>query len=99
MPLMIRQIDMHDAVGGHLALDALARVVPAATVVAVLAACGATGRRTRKLPGLVTLFFCIAMNLYTGDCLGHVFRQLVLGLRWMRQNSDVGDWQGQVWAA
>ncbi len=83
MTLMIRQIAAHDPLGDHLALEALARVVPASTVVGVLAECGAAGRRTRKLPGLVTIFFCIAMNLYTGDCLGHVFRQLVLGLRWL----------------
>ncbi len=80
---MIRQIAADDPLGHHLALDALARVVPAATVAAVLAECGATGRRTRKLPGLVTVFFCIAMNLHADDCLAHVFRQLVLGLRWV----------------
>ena len=83
MALMIRQIDAHDSVGRHLALEARASVIPPATVVGVLAECRAAGRRTRELPGLVTLFFCIAMNLYAGDCLGHVFRQLVLGLRWL----------------
>jgi hypothetical protein len=83
MALMIRQIAAHDTLSRHLALDALARVVPSATVAEVLAECGAAGRRTRKLPGSVTLFFCIAMNLYAGDCLGHVFRQLIAGLRWL----------------
>jgi len=83
MAWMIRQIAAQDTPGRHLALDALARVVPSATVAAVLAECGATGRRTRKLPGLVTVFFCIAMNLHADDCLGHVFRQLVAGLRWL----------------
>jgi hypothetical protein len=80
--LILRQIAAHDHLSEHLALESRARVVPAATVAGVLAACGAAGRRTRTLPGLVTVFFCIAMNLHTGDCLEHVFRQLVLGLRW-----------------
>jgi Insertion element 4 transposase N-terminal/Transposase DDE domain len=83
MALMIRRIAAQDTLDTHLALDALARVIPAATVAAVLAECGAAGRRTRKLPGLVTVFFCIAMNLPAGDCLAHAFRQLVLGLRWL----------------
>jgi len=82
MALMLRQLAARDTVGAHLALEALARVVPTATAEAVLAACGATGRRTRTLPGLVTVFFCIAMNLHPGDGLAHVFRQLVLGWRW-----------------
>ncbi len=63
----------------HLALDALARAVPIATVVAVLAERGATERRTRTPPGLITIFFCIAMDLHAGDCRTHVFRQLALG--------------------
>ncbi len=83
MTLMIRQIAAHDPLSDHLALNALARVVPAATVAAVLAECGATGRRTRKLPGLVTVFYRSAMNLHAGDCLAHVFRHLVRGLRWL----------------
>ncbi len=83
MALMLRQIAEGDHLGSHLALDALARVVPAATVAAVLEECGAAGQRVRKLPGLVTLFYCIAMNLHAGDCLTHAFRQLALGLRWL----------------
>lgn len=83
MALLIRQIAEHDALSSHLALDALARVFPAATAAAILAECGATGRRTRKLPGLVTIFFCIALGLHADACLAHVFRQLIGGLRWL----------------
>jgi hypothetical protein len=83
MALMIRQIADHDPLGGHLGLDALARVLPPASVAAVLEECGATEKRTRKLPAFVTLLFCIAMNLHADDCLPHVFRRLVSGLRWL----------------
>jgi len=79
MALMLRQVAAHATLNRHLALDALARAVPIATVVAVLAERGATERRTRTPPGLITIFFCIAMNLHAGDCRTHVFRQLALG--------------------
>ena len=83
MPLMIRQIAAEDTLDRHLCLDALARVLPRATVAAVLEECGATEVRSRKLPASVTLLFCIAMNLYAADGLAHVFRRMVAGLRWL----------------
>ena len=83
MALMIRQIAERDPLDTHLCLDALAQVFPPATVATVLAECRATEERTRKLPALVTLVFCIAMNLYAADDLAHVFRRLVAGLRWL----------------
>src|SRR5947199_237565 len=51
MALMIRQIAEDDPLDAHLALDALARVVPAATVAAVLAECGAAGLRVMAVDG------------------------------------------------
>jgi len=82
MALMIRQITARDTLDAHLCLETPAQVLPPATMAAVLAECGATGVRSRKLPALVTLVFCIAMNLYATDDLAHVFRRLVAGLRW-----------------
>ncbi len=83
MALMIRQIAEDDTLEWHLCLDALAQVLPPATVATVLAECDATEARVRKLPALVTLLFCSAMNLYTADDLAHVCRRLVAGLRWL----------------
>lgn len=83
MTLMIRQIATRDTLGDHLCLDTLARAIPAEAITTVLTECGATEARARKLPALVTLVFCIAMNLYTSDDLTHVFRRLVAGLRWL----------------
>jgi len=82
MALMIRQIAACDTLDTHLCLEAFAQVLPPATMAAVLAECGATEVRARKLPALVTLIFCIAMNLYATDDRAHVFRRLVAGLRW-----------------
>ena len=78
---MIRQIAEDGTLEQHFCLDALAKVLPPATVAAVLAECDATEACVRKLPALVTLLFCIAMNLYTADDLAHVCRRLVAGLR------------------
>ncbi len=83
MPLMIRRIAHDDTLDHHLCLEALARVISPAVIDTVLQECGAGERRTRKLPSVVTLLFCIAMNLYASDGLAHVYRRLVLGLRWI----------------
>jgi hypothetical protein len=64
-------------------LEALAAVVTPEAVDAAVAACGARERRVRKLPAATTAFFCIAMNLYAGTCLGQVFARLVSGVRWL----------------
>jgi hypothetical protein len=88
MALMIRQIAPADAVTAHLAVESLTHVLPPATIAGVLEDCGATEQRVRKLPAAVTLLFCVAMNLYTADCLGHVFRRLVGGLRWLWPQPD-----------
>jgi hypothetical protein len=83
MALMIRQLAEDDTLDRHLCLEALARVVQPQRIAAVLAECRAAETRSRKLPALVTLLFCIAMQLYAGDDLAHVFRRLVGGLRWL----------------
>jgi len=82
LALMIRQIADRDTLDAHRCPEALARVLPPATMAAVLAECGATEVRSRTLPALVTLVFWIAMNLYAADDLAHAFRRLVAGLRW-----------------
>ena len=83
MPLMIRRIALDDTLDHHLCLEALARVISPAVIDTVLQECGSGERRTRKLPSVVTLLFCIAMNLYADYGLAHVYRRLVLGLRWI----------------
>src|SRR6266536_5873739 len=88
MALMIRQIADDATLHRHLCLDALAQVLPPATVAAVLEECGAIEARSRKLPAPVTLMFCVAMNPYAADCLAHVFRRLVAGLRWLWPQPD-----------
>jgi len=81
--LMIREVAREGATPPEFSLEALAAVVPLATVDAVIDACGVRERRVRKLPAVATVFFCIAMNLYASTCLGQVFAHVVSGLRWL----------------
>jgi hypothetical protein len=82
--LMIREVAASDGAGvlPEFSLDALAAAVSPEAVAAVIDACGVREQRVRKLPA-TTVFFCIAMNLYTSTCLGQVFAHLVSGLRWL----------------
>ena len=42
----------------------------------------------RKLPASMVLLLCIAMNLYSSDCLTHVFFRLVSRMRWLLGDPD-----------
>ena len=86
--LRIRDVPPGAALRPEFSLEALARVVPPAAVEAVVEACGVRERRRRKLPAALTVFFCIAMNLYATDALGHVVARLVSGLRWRWPRPD-----------
>jgi Insertion element 4 transposase N-terminal/Transposase DDE domain len=83
MPLMIRRIRADESLSAHLALDAVAHVIPPSAIAEVIAQHGVQEERDRKLPAAVTLTLCIAMNLYAHDALPAVFRRLVQGLRWL----------------
>ena len=83
--LMIREVAASAAIVPEFSLEALAAVVsPAAVAVeAVIEGCGVREQRRRKVPAALTIFFCIAMNLYATPGLGQVFAHLVSGLRWL----------------
>jgi hypothetical protein len=83
LSLSIRHIPESACLSDHLAFDALARVVTPEVVADVIEQCGVREERRRKLPAAVMLVFCIAMNVYAGESLSHVFRQVVHGLRWL----------------
>lgn len=84
MTLRIRHIAPDATPSSSLvSLEALARVVPEATVAEVVEECDATEQRTRKLSATFVVFLCVAMNLYTNDCIAHVFFRLLSRLRWL----------------
>jgi hypothetical protein len=66
MTLRIRYIDPDATPSScQVSLEALARVIPEATVAQVLKGCDATEQRTRKLCANFVVLLCVAMNLYT----------------------------------
>lgn len=83
MPLRIRHIDPDASPSSQVSLEALARIIPEATVREVLQECDATERRTRKLSAAFVVILCVAMNLYTDDCISHVFFRLLSRVRWL----------------
>ncbi len=83
MTLRIRHIAPDATPSSQVSLEALARVIPEATVAEVLKECKATEQRTRKLSAAFVVLLCVAMNLYTNDCIAHVFFRLLSRLRWL----------------
>ena len=83
MTLRIRHIDPHATPSSQISLETLARIVPETTVAEVLKECNATERRTRKLSAAFVVILCVAMNLYTNDCISHVFFRLLSRVRWL----------------
>lgn len=91
MALRIRHIDPDATPGSELSLEALARLLRPEILSEVLDECEAHEQRTRKLPASTMVVVCVAMNLYTAECLVHVFFRLVSGLRWLL--ADPGAWR------
>ncbi len=83
MSLRIRHLDPDATLSSQVSLEALARLLPQETVAEVLEECRATEQRTRKLPAAFVVLLCVAMNLYTNECIAHVFFRLLSRVRWL----------------
>src|SRR5215208_6559279 len=83
MTLRIRHIDPDATPSSQVSLETLTRIVPETAVAEVLKECNATERRTRKLSAAFVVILCVAMNLYTNDCISHVFFRLLSRVRWL----------------
>src|SRR5215210_7884392 len=90
MTLRIRHIDPDASPSSQVSLEALARIVPETTVREVLEECNATERRTRKLSAAFIVILCVAMNLYTNECISHVFFRLLSRMRWLLADPTMG---------
>ena len=64
------------------------KIVPQATIAAVLAAEGRFTERERKLNLLVTVLLVIMMNLYPTDAIGAVLEKMAQGLRYIWPDPD-----------
>lgn len=81
MQFRLRDLDPTGKLVPQLRLDLLTRMVPAATVTAVLAECGLETQRVRKVTLEATVWLVLTMNLYADRSLTEVFAELAHGLR------------------
>jgi hypothetical protein len=81
MGYRIRQIEPDTKFSAEMSLEVITRVVPMATIQNVLAECGVAGQRERRLPGWLTVLFCIGMNLLSELNMTGVMEHLMRGTR------------------
>jgi hypothetical protein len=84
----LREIEAESKFSRELSLTAIERIVPKATIVAVLAAEGRLTKRERKLNLLVTVLLVIMINIYTSDAIGDVLEKMAQGLRYIWPDPD-----------
>jgi hypothetical protein len=73
---------VEERLSDRIALGVLTRVFPAELVDEVVAETGRGEKRTRLLPARVTVYFVLAMCLFSGQAYEEVARLLTEGLAW-----------------
>src|SRR5258708_25579710 len=81
MGYRIRQIEAGTKFNELMGIDTLTRVIPMEIIQATLRECGAEGQRERRLPGWLTVLFCIGMNLLSELSMTGVMEHLMRGTR------------------
>lgn len=88
MGYRIRQIEPETKFKELMNIDTITRVVPMETIQTVLRECGAQGQRERRLPGWLTVLFCIGMNLLSELSMTGVMEQLMRGARLIHDDDE-----------
>lgn len=83
MAFILRQIDEDAKLTDEIALEAIETVVSPEQIETVIESCGVREQRRRQLPADVTIWLCIAMNLFAKDALGRVLKKMLKGLRYV----------------
>ena len=89
MERSLRQIDPSVHWTQEVTLEMLSRVITRERVETILAALQLTELRVRKLTLVVTIWICIAMNLYTEESIDDVMLKLAAGPRFLRPMDDI----------
>jgi hypothetical protein len=84
----LRQIETERKFSQELNLALIERIVPQATIAAVLAAEGRLTERERKLNLLITVLLVIMINIYTTHSIGDVLEKIAQGLRYIWPDPD-----------
>jgi hypothetical protein len=81
MGYRIRQIEPETKFTELMGIEALTRIIPKETIHTILKECGVQGQRERRLPGWLTVLFCIGMNLLSDLSMTGVMEHLMRGTR------------------
>jgi hypothetical protein len=85
----LRQLDPGVHFTEEATLDALGRTLARSRIEAVLVALGVFEQRTRKLTMILTVWLCIAMNLFTEEATDDVLQKLLQGPRFLRPDENL----------
>jgi hypothetical protein len=88
MGYRIRQIEPETKLNELMNIEIITRVVPMETIQAILQACGVQGRRERRLPGWLTVLFCIGMHLLSELSMKGVMAGLMRGARLLSEDDE-----------
>jgi hypothetical protein len=88
MGYRIRQIDPETKFNELMSVETITRVVPMAKIQATLQECGVAGQRERRLPGWLTVLFCIGMNLLSELSMRGVMEHLMRGSRLIHPSDE-----------
>ncbi len=83
MSFTLRTIDPHSKFASQITMQAIEKVIPRATVEAVLTQQDAWHERERKFSMVAVVLVLITMSLYRHLAIGHVIRRLAQGLRFL----------------
>jgi len=72
MGYRIRQIEPKGELGQAITVEAITQIVPVENIHQAIQECGAGEQRTRRLPAVLVVLLCIAMNLFWEVSLGYV---------------------------
>jgi len=85
MGYRIREIEAEGQFCEAVTVEAITQVVPIEVIRDVIEECQAGEMRKRKMPALLTVLMCIAMNLFCDVSLGYTLLRLVRGIRLLRE--------------
>jgi hypothetical protein len=88
MGYRIRQIEAETKFNEMLSIETITRVVPMAKIQATVHECGVEGQRERRLPGWLTVLFCIGMNLLSELSMTGVMKHLMRGTRLIHPSDE-----------
>lgn len=88
MGYRIRQIETETKFNALMNIETITRVIPMETIHNILEDCGVQGQRERRLPGWLTVLFCIGMNLLSELSMKNVMADMMRGARLLSEDDE-----------